>query len=269
MTDTARRMSESHPQYTKVLGDIPKLKDLGFMQKISALIWGVNDIDAVNSLSKTHEFVLRSANINAYGMQRTKSIFLDEFDEHLKKNANEINLVKRCLSLQYEEFKKYSYPRFYVYRTPLEKAIEIDSPIEVIMKLLENGAKPTNTACSIITLKLMQLDQKKDDYKKVVEILSFAGANWSKPVAKFVDKIKADHPSSNFPTPMCEFIVRAIGEKEAHSLGVSNTSYQEHEIDLERFVKNIKKIRVKRLGDNLGEDVEISIPEKSKSKWAG
>lgn len=273
-------------RYMKLRGDLAESppKEVGFLKKF---LW---TMDLYNHpFSKTYDYIFKSSDIwqCGGGIEQTENLFLEEFTNHLTQNPSEINdnRVFHCHAKEsYRSGKMMSMYRggFAVSRTPLELAIERGAPLVVIMKLLENGAKPTNTACSMAMLmyvndwELERADRRKnDEVEKIIELLSFAGADWSEPCGHFVKRFEDDHPSSGIATSLAHFITHKFGEQKAGSLGVVASKTHEHKIDLDKFAEKVRFFRNKRIESassnadqvKIKTDVELVIPEKSKERW--
>ena len=131
-----------YADYAKVFGEPPKREvPDGFVNKILFKIR-----QKAFRPNKTHDYCLRAKSAWR-SVSKTQNVFLDEFTNHLKENPQDVSESRLFTSKPLNTHILNSY--FYVYRTPLELAIERDAPIEVIMKLLEHGAEPTNTACTM------------------------------------------------------------------------------------------------------------------------
>lgn len=175
------------------------------------------------------------------------------------------------------------------WRSPLEFAIQSNSPIEVVMKLIENKSEITQEACSIAIIKASNfIDQghKRDDEARrmlgIIKCLSLAGAGdyWSKPLSEIVNGAELDifYPgfSRNKNAPMSDHIISRIGEKESCKVGVGGEKIDVREIDMKEFAEKIKKyqnvIKPRKISkskdnsDESGEGDEMVVIKKTQSK---
>lgn len=161
--------------------------------------------------------------------------------------------------------KKIACYGFVVWRTALEYAIEKELPIQVLMKLIEHGASPTKTACSLMAIKTNLFSKEEFGshisryqwktpggiyIKKVVELLSFSGANWNDNLVGIDPETDINLLGLKYYTkkhgtenPIANFIIETLGTKGALNLGVpegggrNNGNYED---DQDRFVIKLK-----------------------------
>lgn len=213
-------------------------------------------------------------------MPRQRKDLMEDFEDKIKSVKKNLNTPKRLRLFGAGKVRT-------VWRTPLEYAVEKGLPMQVLMKLIEHGAHPTPTACSMVAIRINRSSENFNHIYatgpqikydcKVVELLSISGANWSDnlvgidpklDMANFYHKYQNKGHNEN---PIADFIIEKLGKKMAFDIGVSmgqdrGLNDEDYEVDLENFVNQLKNHRAARMKKENGIEVEVEVELKLKDK---